>query len=72
MPPSDLPVSEVLDRATGPRRAEADELFAIHDGISGEQPAVWAGRIVGFGEYECRYVGAADKAKLPDRPRVTG
>lgn len=71
MSPSDLPVSEVLDRATGPRRAEADELVAVHGGIS-EQPVVWAGRIVGFGEYECRYVGAADKAKLPDRLRVTG
>lgn len=55
MSPSDQPVTEVLDRATGPRRAEADELLAILGDISGEQPVVWAGRIIGFGEYEYRY-----------------
>ncbi|MET1035640.1 MAG: DUF1801 domain-containing protein [Arthrobacter sp.] len=55
MSPSDLPVAEVLDRATGPRRAEADELLALLGEISGEQPVVWAGRIIGFGEYEYRY-----------------
>lgn len=43
MSPSDLPVAEVLDRATGPRRAEADELLALLGEISGEQPVVWAG-----------------------------
>ena len=35
MSPSDLPVSEVLDRVTGPRRAEADELLALHREVSG-------------------------------------
>ncbi len=55
MSPSDMPVAEVLDRATGPRRAEADELLALHAEISGEPPVVWAGRIIGFGEYEYRY-----------------
>jgi hypothetical protein len=55
MSPSDRPVVEVLDRATGPRRAEADELLAILGEISGEQPVVWADRIIGFGEYEYRY-----------------
>ena len=55
MSPSDLPVAQVLDRATGPRRAEADELLAILGEISGEQPVVWAGRIIGFGEFEYRY-----------------
>ncbi|MFJ6418660.1 DUF1801 domain-containing protein [Paeniglutamicibacter sp. NPDC091659] len=55
MSPSDLPVAEVLDRATGPRRAEVDELLALLGDISGEQPVVWAGRIIGFGEYEYRY-----------------
>lgn len=55
MSPSDLPVDEVLNRATGPRRAEADELLALFGEISGEQPVVWAGRIIGFGEYEYRY-----------------
>ena len=55
MSPSDLPVTEVLDRSTGPRRAEADELLAIFGEISGERPVVWAGRILGFGEFEYRY-----------------
>lgn len=55
MSPSDLPVELVLDRATGPRRAEADELLALFTEISGEEPVVWAGRIIGFGEYEYRY-----------------
>jgi hypothetical protein len=55
MSPSELPVSEVLDRATVRRRAEADELLALLGEISGEQPVVWAGRIIGFGEYEYRY-----------------
>lgn len=55
MSPSDLPVADVLDRATGPRRAEADELLALLGEISGEHPIVWAGRIIGFGEYEYRY-----------------
>lgn len=55
MSPSDLPVEQVLDRATGPRRAEADELLALFGEISGEPPVVWAGRIIGFGEFEYRY-----------------
>lgn len=55
MSPSDLPVEQVLDRAVGPRRAEAEELLALFTEISGEQPVVWAGRIIGFGEYEYRY-----------------
>ncbi|WP_430646734.1 DUF1801 domain-containing protein [Agromyces sp. GXS1127] len=55
MSPSDLPVDVALDRATGPRRAEADELLALFGEVSGEPPVVWAGRIVGFGEVEYRY-----------------
>jgi hypothetical protein len=55
MSPSDQPVDEVLDRATGPRRAEAEELLALLGEISDERPVVWAGRIIGFGEYEYRY-----------------
>jgi len=55
MSPSDLPVSEVLDRATGPRRAEADELLAMFGEISGEPAVVWADRIIGFGAFEYRY-----------------
>lgn len=55
MSPSDLPVADVLASATGPRRAEADELLALFGEISGERPVVWAGRIIGFGEYEYPY-----------------
>ncbi|PKQ26957.1 MAG: hypothetical protein CVT64_00445 [Actinobacteria bacterium HGW-Actinobacteria-4] len=65
MSPSALPVTDVLDRATGPRRAEADELLTIHGEVSGEQPVVWAGRIIGFGEYEYRYeTGHSGRAPL--------
>ncbi|MGO1859124.1 DUF1801 domain-containing protein [Ancrocorticia populi] len=55
MVPSDLPVETVLDRAIGPRRAEANELVALLEDISGFTPVVWAGRIIGFGEYKYKY-----------------
>lgn len=55
MSPSELPVADVLDRATGARRAEADELVALLGDITGERPVVWAGRILGFGRYDYRY-----------------
>lgn len=55
MSPSDLPVEVALDRATGPRRAETDELLALLRDVTGEEPVVWAGRIVGFGEHEYRH-----------------
>jgi hypothetical protein len=65
MSPSDLPVADVLDRTAGPRRAEADELLALLGEVSGEQPVVWAGRIIGFGEYEYRYeTGHGGRAPL--------
>lgn len=55
MSPSDMPVTDVLDRATGVRRDEVDELLALFGDLTGEAPVIWAGRIVGFGEYEYRY-----------------
>lgn len=55
MSPSDQPYTEVLDRATGPRRAEADDLLRMHREVSGEEPVVWAGRILGFGQLTYRY-----------------
>lgn len=55
MRPTGEPLAQVLDRATGPRRAEVDELLELHEHVSGQSPVVWAGRIVGFGEYEYRY-----------------
>jgi hypothetical protein len=65
MSPSDSPIDGVLDRATGPRRAEADELLALFTEVSGEPPVVWAGRILGFGEMEYRYeTGRSGRAPL--------
>lgn len=55
MSPSDLPVEAALDRASGPRRAEADRLVELFGELTGEEPVVWAGRIVGFGEVEYLY-----------------
>ncbi|UOQ57549.1 DUF1801 domain-containing protein [Leucobacter allii] len=60
MSPSDLPVAAVLDRATGARRAEAEELLALHAELTGEQPVVWAGRIIGFGETDYRTPGGRE------------
>lgn len=42
--------AEILARVTGPRHAEAFELLELHAGVSGAAPAVWASRIIGFGE----------------------
>lgn len=55
MRPTGEPVDAVLNRATGPRRQEVDELLALHAELTGEEPVVWAGRIIGFGEVEYRY-----------------
>lgn len=55
MRPGDEPAEQVLDRISGPRRAEADELLALHREVSGEAPVVWAGRIIGFGEVSYLY-----------------
>lgn len=55
MRPTGESVDDVLERATGPRRAEADVLVALLREISGAAPVVWAGRIIGFGQYEYRY-----------------
>lgn len=55
MSPSDTPVAVALNRASGARRAEADELVELHAAVSGEPPVVWAGRIIGLGEYAYTY-----------------
>lgn len=55
MSPSGHAVADVLDRATGPRRDEADELVKMLGELSGSEPVVWAGRIIGFGAYTYRY-----------------
>lgn len=55
MSPSDTPYTEVLDRVEGPRRAEADDLVAMMRDVTGQEPVVWAGRIIGFGSCHYRY-----------------
>lgn len=55
MRPTGEHVADVLDRAQGPRRTEVDELVELLSEISGEQPVVWASRIIGFGEVAYRY-----------------
>ncbi|UVI37825.1 DUF1801 domain-containing protein [Brevibacterium spongiae] len=55
MRPTGEDVSDVLDRAQGPRRAEAEQLTAMLAEISSEDPVVWASRIIGFGKVEYRY-----------------
>ena len=55
MRPTGEDVEVVLDRASGPRRAEANHLREIFTEISGEAPVVWASRIIGFGEVAYRY-----------------
>jgi hypothetical protein len=71
MSPSDMPVEEALDRATGARRAEADELLTLHRELSGAEPVVWAGRIIGFGEYEYRYE-SGHGGRAPELAFATG
>lgn len=71
MSPSDMPVAEVLDRVSGPRRAEADELLELHRELTGAEPAVWAGRIVGFGEIEYRYE-SGHGGRMPELAFATG
>lgn len=55
MSPSDMPVTQVLSRAPGTRRTEAEELLNLFQEITGLPPVVWAEKIIGFGDYEYRY-----------------
>ncbi|SJM56949.1 DUF1801 domain-containing protein [Gulosibacter sp. 10] len=71
MSPSDTPAAEVLDRVSGPRRAEADELLELHRSVSGAEPVVWANRIIGFGEYEYRYE-SGHGGRAPELAFATG
>jgi hypothetical protein len=53
--PSDTSVDEALDRATGPRRDEVNDLLELFQDVTQQTPVVWADRIVGFGQYEYAY-----------------
>lgn len=71
MSPSDVPVSDVLDRVSGPRRDEADALLALHKEVSGAAPVVWANRIIGFGEFEYLYE-SGHGGRAPELAFATG
>ncbi len=71
MRPGDELPEQVLDRVTGPRRAEADELLALHREVSGAEPVVWAGRIIGFGELAYRY-DSGHSGIMPELAFATG
>jgi len=64
MSPSNVPIEKVLDRAGGPRRAEVEELLDMCRDITGTEPVVWAGRIIGFGEYAYR-CGSGHSGRAP-------
>lgn len=71
MSPSDQSPAEVLDRVTGPRRAEAEVLLAMHRELSGADAVVWAGRILGFGEVEYHYESGRS-GRMPELAFATG
>lgn len=69
MSPSDAPIEPVLDRATGPRRAEVDELVALFRDLTGEEPVVWAGRIIGYGTVHYEYESGHERINAASRLR---
>ncbi|MBO1750627.1 DUF1801 domain-containing protein [Actinotalea sp. BY-33] len=55
MSPSDTPVETVLDGLAEVKRAEAEQLMGLMAAVTGEQPRLWASRIIGYGQYHYRY-----------------
>ena len=52
MRPTDTPLEDVLNRSTGPRRTEVQDLLDLFREVSGEEPVVWGlfarGAVAGF------------------------
>lgn len=73
MSPSDTPVQDVLAALPERRQREAHELIAMMGAVTGEEPVVWAGKIIGFGTYRYRYdsgrEGEAPLAAFAPTPR---
>lgn len=69
--PSDTPVETALAKASGPRRAEADELIALLGELTGRQPVVWGTRIIGFGEHPYGY-DSGRTGRAPELAFATG
>lgn len=55
MSPSAMPVDDLLATLPDRRRAEAHDLIAMMREIAGDEPVVWAAKIIGFGRYHYRY-----------------
>jgi len=54
--PTGASVEDYLDaRASGQQRADCDQLMALLQRVTGEQPAMWGPSIVGFGAYRYTY-----------------
>jgi len=48
-------VSAFVGKLDEPRRADAQALIAMMKRVAGTEPAIWAGSIVGFGNYHYKY-----------------
>jgi hypothetical protein len=55
MSPSDMPPGELLEALPQSRKDDARALMDIMAELTAESPVVWAGRIVGYGQYRYRY-----------------
>lgn len=55
MSPSDTPVETVLQGLPDAKRDDAAQLIRLMTDVTGEEPRLWAGRIIGFGRYRYRY-----------------
>ncbi|MQM25541.1 DUF1801 domain-containing protein [Glycomyces albidus] len=65
---------ELFDRVTVPRRrADAARLLQIMQEVTGEEPALWPGSIIGFGTYHYRYATGreGDTVKVGFAPRAS-
>lgn len=71
--PSDVPPDEVIARLPEARREDAEVLAELMARVTGEQPVVWAGKILGFGSFDYRYSsgrsGTAPLAAFAPTPR---
>jgi hypothetical protein len=55
------------------RRADAARLVAIMQEVTGEEPVLWPGNIIGFGAYHYRYASGreGDTVKVGFAPRAS-
>ncbi len=71
--PTGAEVAAFLDSVPdSKRRADAKELCATMERLSGEKPALWGPSIVGFGSYHYRYDSGreGDMARIGFSPRA--